>query len=437
MHILILSYYFPPMGGVGVQRALKFVKYLPQFGITTTVIAAEDANYTSDPKLLDQLPQDCEVVRLHHTPLLTRFTSSLRVRGHLKKSSGQEAQTTKPTLTHNTKWRDNILRYYNSLQFPDDKVAWGKKAFESAVRIHASKPFDLILSTSPPVTSHFVGARLKQQLGIPWFSDFRDLWTENEFYNLPLWRKWLDKFTERKLLAQVDGVVTVTDGFAKTLRQIVPTAIPVEVIYNGYDEEDFASFLPLDKGTERFLLLYAGTLYGRRSPLPFLKGLHYLLEREPVIGERLCVRFVGNIGSRFEPMLIDFERRYPGVIERRPFVAHSQIPALLASADALLMILGGDNAGAVLPAKIFEYLKMKRPILFIGPADCESSLLIRRTGHGISCEEHSPEQIADGLKSILEGSFHLGIDDGVIEQFERSRLTGRLAEFLHNVSGIK
>lgn len=432
MHILVLSYYFPPMGGVGVQRALKFVKYLPQYGITTTVIAAEDANYTSDPKLLEQIPPQCEVVRLHHAPLLTRLTSRLRVKAHNHSTSCNETQA-KPELTHSTKWRDNILRYYNALQMPDDKVGWGDQAFKSAVRSHAKRPYDLIISTSPPVTSHFVGARLKQRLGVPWVADFRDLWTGNESYNLPAWRKWLDMFAERKLLAQADGVVTVTDGFAEKLRQIAPASMPVRVIYNGYDEEDFSSIVPLDKGTGRFLLLYAGTLYGKRSPQPFLKGLNYLLEREPVIAERLCVRFVGNIGSRFEPMLIDFERRYPGVIERHPFVAHNQIPAMLASADALLMILGGDSAGAVLPAKAFEYLRMKRPILFIGPADSESSMLIQRTGRGISCDECSPEKIADGLKRIIDRSFHLGVDDSVVEQFERRRLTAGLAEFLQQV----
>lgn len=442
MRILFLSYYFPPMGGVGVQRALKFVKFLPNFDIYPTVISAEDAHYTSDPNLLKQIPDNYDIIRIRHSTLLNRLTKILRhhrksyeTPKHIEKIN--HSLPTSDTISNRTVWRDRILRLYASLQFPDDKNAWGRAAYRTALKCYRDNPYDLILSTSPPVISHFIAAKLKRRLNIPWIADYRDLWSDNESYDMPKWRSWADRTIERHLLSQADGIVTVTHGFAESLRKMTPERIPIKVIHNGYDEDDFSELGDLKENTHRFLLLYTGSLYGKRSPIPFLHGMTLFLENHPEFADKLCVRFVGNIGGRFDEPLRAFSDRYPGIIERYPFVPHKEIPQMLCSADALLMILGGENANGVLPAKVFEYMRAHRPILFIGPSNSESSRLIEQSGHGLVSDQHSPTMIAKQLQTIVSSDFRLSAGEDTTKRFERRYLTRKLAQFIEDIHNDK
>jgi glycosyltransferase involved in cell wall biosynthesis len=434
MRILLITYYFPPLGGAGVQRTLKFVKYLSEFGITPIVISAKEPGYPIDESLLCEVQHEIEVHRLHHTPLLTRATRIARTLLGTKKSFNEVL--IQSTSTVKSKWRDRMLRAYTMGQFPDDKTGWGRQAYAKGKSILNRGNIDLILSSSPPITAHVVAARLKHRFGIPWVADFRDLWTGNPSYDVPSWRNWIDRKLERKLLANADGVTAVTREMVKLLEQDMLAESQAIFLPNGYDEADFAGLVLTPTNKDRFVMLYTGSLYGHQSPEGILNSVRTLLQLRPDFADKLCLRFIGNIGSRFEPVFATFERDFPGIVERNAYVPHKEIPAALVNADALLLLIGGGNsARGVLTGKVFEYLRAGRPILLLGPKDGEAERIVEDSGWGVVHEENDIENIADTLEQWLAGTLPQGLSaqNTIVKQFERRALTGQLAQFLRQI----
>ena len=438
MKILLLAYYFPPLGGAGVQRALKFAKYLPEHGITPVVIAADEPGYVTDASLLAELPQEIEVHRIRHSPLLARaarLAGALRG-GQRPADAAVSATRGATTAAASSKWRDRLLGVYATLQFPDDKSGWGRRASALVEQSLQRGDIDLILSTSPPVTTHFVAAKLKRRYGVPWLADFRDLWTGNPAYNAPTWRRWLDRRDERRLLAQADGVTGVTEDMAAQLGHDLAAGRQAIFLPNGYDEADFAGGTAARRSDGRFVLLYAGTLYGHQSPQSILAGARHLLQRQPELASRLRLRFIGSIGSRFEPLFTAFESDFPAVVERLAYLPHAEIPASLMAADALLLLIGGGgSARGVLTGKLFEYLRACRPVLLLGPPDGEAARILEGSGHGVAVEEDDVEGAAEIMAKWLAGEVPRDASscDARVTRFERRSLTGQLAAIIRQV----
>lgn len=437
MKILLLAYYFPPLGGAGVQRALKFAKYLPEFGITPVVISADEPGYTTDDSLLADLPDEIEVHRICHTPLLTRVMNLVRLLRSGRPSRRVDPQT-KPVTGGASAylWRDRLLRGYAMLQFPDDKRGWARRAYAQAAELLSRGDIDMIVSTAPPMSAHFFAARLKRRFGVPWVADYRDLWTGNPFYDAPAWRRWMDLRAERQLLTQADGAIGVTQEMVTLLGRDLTAGREIIFLPNGYDEADFSGIAPTAQNDGRFVLLYTGSMYGHRSPAGILAAARLLLKRQPEFAGRLCLRFIGSIGSRFETLFSAFETEFPGVVERLAYVPHQEVPAALTNADALLLVVGGgSSARGELTGKVFEYLRAGRPVLLLGPRDGEAARMIEETGHGVVMDEGDEEGTAALLSEWLSGNLPSDIlpHDPCVIRFERRALTGRLAEFLRHV----
>jgi len=445
MNVLQIAYYFPPMGGAGVQRALKFSKYLPEFGVTPVVLAAHDPDYVSDASLAAEVPAGLAVHRVPHRALLQRLVQWRRRRAAQGRPGAEQAVSATAAHAAASSWRDALLRGYAALQFPDDKAGWARRAIDDGRRILREQRIDLIFSSSPPVSAHALGARLSRESGIPWVADYRDLWTEISSQGAPAWRCALDRRTESTWLRQAAGVVTVSPSWQRMLAQRVSSSCPVAFIPNGYDEADFAALRPAAAAGDPadFVLVHTGTFYGPRDPGGLLDGVALYLKQAARPTRRLRVRLVGNMGARFDARLRQFDALFPGVVERVPYLPHRDALAELVRADALLLVVGGwqGAAGAgLLPGKIFEYLRAGKPMLLLGDERGDAAELVRRHAGSWVVDEAQPMAIAQALRAMVEtaprissGLQRAGSLDEIREdvaQFERRELARQLAVFL-------
>lgn len=419
------------MGGAGVQRALKFSKYFPEFDIQPVVLAAHEPGYVVDATLVDELPPGLLVERIEHTPLLTRLRQRLEpVRDkHAAPSIGSAGTS----MGWKRSLRDFALRSYASSQFPDDKVGWSERAFTRACELVRDEKIDLILATAPPYSALALAARVAAATERPWVADYRDLWTENPNYVSAAWRRWFDLRAESAWLANVSGVVAVTPEMHRVLRARVPQACAMAMIPNGYDEADFLAAVHEQKSEVRYRIVYTGSFYGHQSPEGFLLAIELLFAQDPVTAQRLQVRFVGAIGGRFAASLDAFDARWPGVLERTGFVAHAKSVSELMSADLLLLVIGGgEKARGVLTGKLFEYLRARKPVLLLGPENGDAANLLRLYAIGAIAPADDPSAIAVQLKRFLSGEIDTSAPAKESpECFERRALTGQLAGFLH------
>lgn len=435
MKILMVAYYYPPMGGAGVQRVLKFSKYLPEFGVQSVVLAASDPDYVTDRSLADEIPAGVEIHRVEHRPLLQRI---LAWRARAKRPSASAAGGPTSAASRSPlrgAMRDALLGAYEAVQFPDDKAAWARRAFSQGRRILREQPIDLIFSSAPPASAHALAARLSREASIPWVADFRDLWTDNPGYAAPNWRRALDRRTESAWLQQAAGIVTVTPSWRRMLAQRVPADHRVAFIPNGYDEADFdvPAAAHGDKGI--FRLVHTGTFYGPRDPGTLLDGVSAYLANAAATARQLRVRLIGNMGARFEKRLAQFDELHPGVVERVPYLPHRQALAEMMAADALLLVVGGAQGEATsgwLPGKIFEYLRAAKPVLLLGDEEGDAAELVRRDARAWVVDPANAQRIAQALEAMLAApsSARDGIVGDGVYRFERRELSRQLAEFL-------
>lgn len=437
MKILQISYYYPPMGGAGVQRALKFSKYLPEFGIQPIVLAAENADYVTDSSLLKEISKDLCVERVQHRPFLGKFIKLLSGKFKRVNSLDSNVAASKREVAFkksHQRWRDIVLSIYTSLQIPDDKSVWARKAFKPACDLIYSEKIDLIFVTVPSYSALGLAAKVSAKTGCPWVADYRDLWVNNPDYSAPFWRKPIDQWLERKWLKKAKGLVAVTPSMQRSLREVVRPECPVVLIPNGYDEADFVGKLRIRKEDNVFRIVHVGTFYGKRSPDIILQGVSRYLEKYDTSQKKIKIRFVGNVGSRFSKSIQIFDNKWPNVLENQGFVQHDEAVAEILAADLLLLVIGGGKeARGVLTGKIFEYIRAERPILLIGPCDGDAAALLREHA---SCTVVSPDDsdgIVTALSHLVEGRelpFRPSSANSAF--FERRALTGELADFLRS-----
>jgi hypothetical protein len=434
MKLLLVSHHFPPMGGAGVQRALKFVRYLGDFGVQPVVLAGDDCGYLQDPSLLDELPPGLQVLRVPHRTLLQRALAR-----RPSPSAAAAPAATRGGAGLSPAWRDALLGTWAALQWPDERGGWARAAWAPACRLLRDAGIELVMSTAPPVAAHALARRLARRAGLPWVADWRDLWADNPGSTAPAWRRALDRRVEAHWLRDAAGVVAVTPAWQRRYAQQLGDRCPVAWIPNGYDEADFAHLPTAPVPSDGALrLVHTGSFYGPRDPAPLLDALGRVLRNRPVGARPLKLRLVGAIGSRFEAALADFDLRHPGVVERRPYVPHAEALAEMVAADALLLVVGaGDGRQAevvagTLPGKLFEYLRAGRPLLLLGDPSGDAAQLLRRHGRGWIADETRPDRIADALVALCDGQAPFVPIHADVSRFERRRLAGELAAFLRD-----
>lgn len=411
--VLLVSYFFPPLGGGGMLRALKLAKYLPAAGWEPEVLTADDPRYhLRDEAALGEV--DCPV---HRAPA-RRYPSAARL---LRVGGGSTV-----VKAAGSGWRGGLRTYLARLgNLPDQQVRWSRAARSLGLKLARQGRYSVVWTTSPPVSAHLVGLTLKRELGLKWVADLRDSWTLGPFFDPATpFHRLLHRRLERIVVESADALVCATPRMGELYRRFYPdSAEKITVITNGYDEADFIGLdgLPSHPGT---VVGHAGTFYGARRPDAFLAALETVADERPEAGLRFLE--IGTSGLEAEDALGRFARRRPELITRRGNLPHRRTLEELACCRLLLVVVGNQpGAQTVLTGKLFEYLRLGRPILACCPSG-DAADLVRSLGAGPTADPDDAGRIAGALRLLLDDPPEPP-DRGRVEAYERSRLAAETA----------
>ncbi|MEL6614308.1 MAG: glycosyltransferase [Bacteroidota bacterium] len=393
--LLLITYYFPPSGGAGVQRTLKYTKYLRAHGVEPVVLTVEEGAYPSlDPTLAADIPEGVEVLR-------TKALDPFGVYGALTGKSRKDAVAVGSVSDADSLAKKAGLWARANVFLPDARVGWVPFAARAARARIARGDVDAVLTSGPPHSVHLVGLHLRHQLrslGLRWIADFRDPWTGITFYDeLPMTplAKTLDAKLERRVLRSADRVVTVSPTWARDLDEaggLRPGT--VEVIQNGYDPADFEGVRETVR-ENAFEVAHVGSLYGPRDPESLWRAIADLRARGEV--RRLRIRLVGRVDAAVEASL-DCHGLLP-IVDRTPVVPHSEAVRAMARAGLLVLSIEDVRKDAgILTGKLYEYLASTRPVLALGPVGADADRLLRETSGGTLVARGDAEGAADVLK---------------------------------------
>jgi hypothetical protein len=389
-----------------VQRSLKFVKYLPQFGWNPTVVTTGDRRYpVADESLLDEIAGDVRVIRTHEWRFVRTVVHYLQVACEVL----------------GLRW------LYSAVAWPDDAVAWGPPTLARVLReIRRERP-DALLTTSAPFTAHFVGMIASAVTGVPWVADFRDEWSTNPHVRAQGGLvAWCSRQAEQLFVRRASRVVVVADYF-----EMAPMATNRRVtITNGVDPDDVPEPTAAPMGSDVFRLAYVGTLYGQRDAAPVVRALSRLALRGEIDSSRFELRIVGNVWSE--------TGEWPVQTTTTGYVAHARAVKEMAAAGALLLYV---PPGSLAPGgKLFEYLVSGRPILAVAPRDNLAARLVGQWNAGATAAPDDEAEIEKAIRDLYArwkaGALDVAPDvrERTLARFGRPRLAGQLAEVLDAVS---
>jgi glycosyltransferase involved in cell wall biosynthesis len=417
--VLIIAYYWPPNAGVGVYRWLKFAKYLPQFGWQPVVYTPENPELQAvDEALQRDIPSEAEVIK---APITEPYSWYKRFTG---KKQNERLQTAFLREEAGPTWKENAANWVRSNFFiPDARVWWVKPSVKRLEHYLKEHPVDVIVTTGSPHSLHLIGRELKCRTGIPWLADFRDPWTNVDYYGQLKLTKWADRKQrelESAVLTEADQVLTVSWHWAEELK--VLGAKHVEVITNGYDPDDLPT--PPEAVDERWSLVHVGSITATRDVPELWQAIAERVRDDAEFRERFVLRFVGGLDhsvlrSLEAAGLMDHVERI-GQVSHAEALCHMQCARVL-----LLPVNDTPNAMGFLPAKVFEYLGVHRPILCVAPLDAD----IRKVLGEVHCVVDRGATMA--MREVVYGLFKqdvLSLEPGL--QFERKELTGQLAGLL-------
>lgn len=394
------------MGGGGVQRTLKFVKYLPGFGWEPIVLSVNDKTYWArDETLLEEIPQGTFIKRISPLSLWPAYF----LLGKL----------TSKNFAH--KVLDHVF-------IPDNKILWAHAAALSALGIIRKEKVSLIYSTSPPHSTHIGAAIIKKITGLPWVCDFRDPWT-GDFLFKPQsrWARKIHRTMENSVLCQSDRILCISE----TVRRKYIEEFGIEekrliTIYNGFDQVDFDNPHP-DKGDkkEKTIITHSGSLYGTHFSKNFYMAFSIAIKKYPSLFKDIHLRFIGVMDMKIKNTI---ERLLGGNVSFIGYVGHLEAVKTIIESDINLIALPyGENYG--IPGKVFEYLAAKRPILAVVPPG-ETADIVRSARAGVVISDDDPKKLSDKLyRAIIElkARKDFSPDMEVINRFKRESLTEKLA----------
>ena len=418
-NVLVVVYYFPPMGGSGVQRPLKFVKYLRSFGWNPIVLCPEPGAYhTFDDSLQKELLSlDIEVHRvMANTPFHRTGQSPKKV-----KVPGTLAK---------------ILRWFSTFFFiPDNKKSWIEPGFEKGVKLIEEHAIDAIFASAPPYSNLMLARQLKDHTGLPVLMDLRDDWVESHLIKYPTaWHKKRMEQLEIDTLTRANALLTVNEEIAKSLNKRVLKE--VEVIGHGFDPEDFeVGREPASGSQDKLSFLYSGSFYDDSRPDSFLKAMAELITEKPELKSKIDLQFQGGLNAEhwklineldLAPMVTDFG-----------YADHDFAVNNLLAADVLWLIVGQQkNPEIISLGKTSEYFATKKPILGLVPEGSAKNMLNEYGKSFIA----APYDIYEIKKQLLEivncyqnGSWPRHSEE-VVNAYNRKSLTAKLAAMLDEIS---
>ncbi len=422
--VLIITYYWPPAGGPGVQRWLKFVKYLRDFDIEPVVYVPENPHYPlQDISLLQETPEG--IVVLKQPIKEPYFLANLFSKKKTKQISSGIIAAKKQSVIEKL-----LLWVRGNLFIPDARVLWVKPSVAFLFKFMADEKINLVITSGPPHSLHLIGLKLQKQIGVKWVADFRDPWTSIGYHDkLKLSKRSQKKHEqlEAAVLEAADQII-VTSPTTKTQFEIL-TDTPIEVITNGFDVA-ISEEKSLDK---KFTISHIGSLLTERNPLILWKVLSELISENKSFAEDFQLHLAGVVSDEVLQSISSFGLQEN--LKNLGYLTHSDAIALQRKSQVLLIVeIDSLINRAIIPGKLFEYMAANRPILALGPkgSDMEDIIENTQTGQflGYANETELKKTIVSWYHSYKDGS--LTLQSGGVEQYHRKQLTGRLAEILKN-----
>ena len=438
--VLVITYYWPPTGGSGVQRWVKFAKYLPSEGWEPVIYTPENPERTSyDETLLADVSPSLEIVR---RPIMEPYNLYRRLLGKgastdlktLTAKAASDGDVVTPISSGRKSLKQRLSLWIRANVFvPDPRVTWLRPSVRFLKKYLKEHPVDVIVTTGPPQSMHLIGERLHKDLGIPWVADFRDPWTKMYYLkHLPLtkrsWRRLHEM--EERVAREASAVLTVTPMVRDYFKGL--TSRPVPMITNGYDAEDFAGKAPEPDGN--FNLVHTGLFAADGNPLVLWKVLGEMAASEPEFKEKLRLRLSGKVDREVLEAISD--AGLSDNVADLGYCDHKKAVAEQRAASVLLLPLRNDpEYRVILPGKLFEYLAARRPILGIGQEDGAMALVLKETGAGIIADWNNEKAVRDSLEAAWRAFKDGRIEEcgGDVARFERRALTSELAGLLNGL----
>lgn len=417
--VLIITYYWPPSGGAGVQRWLKFSKYLPEFGwepIILTVDPEFAAYPVKDNSLIKDIPSS---LRLITTPATDYFR--IYKKDKSKIPAAGFANDTEGTF------KAKILRFIRGNFFiPDPRRGWNKYSFKKACELIETENIKNVITTSPPHSTQLIGLKIKKKYpGIKWIADLRDPWTDIYYYKQfypTMISKWLDSAFEKSVLKNADKIITVGPSL-KNLFSLKAKGVEnkTTVITNGFDEDDFSVIAPSSPAI--FTISYIGTL----SDAYPIEGFLDALKRFEKNKQSFKLRFIGTVASKQKDH-ISSNIGEPST-EFISYVDHSAAISYMAAASVLLLIIPDHRSNrSIITGKLFEYIAAGKPIVCLGPVDGDAAAILRKAGHDSIFTYTDTVGISDYLSALTSGKPI--IEKLSAKEFSRYELTKQLVSLL-------
>lgn len=417
MKALIITYYWPPAGGSGVQRWLYFVKYLRDFGIEPVLFIPENAAYPIlDKELLDEVPKNLEIHRVNILEPM-RFLSK------------KNKKTTAGFLPEKKSWKNNWLTYIRANYFiPDARKFWINPVSRKVLKYLDNNRVDWIITTGPPHSVHLIGKEVKEQSPIKWLADFRDPWTSIDyFHHLPLTKQNLQKHKslEKQVLENADIVTVVSEQMKQEFEAYNAHTYCITNGFDGAVNERKPSY---DDG---FQITHMGSVNADRNPKVLWQALQELIVENVALRKAIKINLTGHIADE---VLLDIEGHHlTDYCHIRSYIPHQEVMEILHESHLLLLLINQvPNAKGIVTGKVFEYLQVKRPILALAPTDGDLTKIIDKTQSGKVVEFNDKERLK---RTILEyfDDFqrnNMSINSHNIEIYHRKNLTAKLVDLL-------
>lgn len=419
--VIVAAYYFPPMGLSGVQRTLKFVKYMKKYDWEPTVITAGNVAYFAHDKTLMGEVEKAGI-------------RVIRIGGKEPNSILSKYKTIKPPREFIRKF---LSRISQTFFIPDNKISWSKKALQKIKELLRREEFDAIYVTAPPFSAFFRLRKLSKEFDIPVMVDYRDLWYESYFAFYPTFlHKVIHKKMEYLSLKNAEKVIVtnrkIKEKLIKTYKFL--TFNDVVIIPHGFDPEDFKDIQPVSDSKDKMVITYSGIFIEYNTPRFFLKAFKKLIHERPDIASAIQLDFVGYVGKENEKLIrkLNIEE----YVKLHGYVNHSESVKKIMSSDILWLMIGRKrNIDAILPGKLLEYVGSGKPILGCVP-DGVAKIYLKEYGASFITEPDNIDEIKNNLIKIFElyRKNELPVPkEEVIQKYRRDALTEDLVKQMQSI----
>ena len=420
--VLIITYYWPPSGGSGVQRWLKFSKYLRDFNIEPVIYTIDNPSYPiKDTSLESEIPLGLEVLK---QPIFEP-NSFLSIFGNNKKKESAGFLNPNPTLL------GRFFQYVRANYFiPDARKFWIKPSVKFLSNYLKNNEIEVVITTGPPHSMHIIGLALRDKFKIKWISDFRDPWTEIDYFQqLPLTKKANKKHhqLEQEVLEKSDMVIVVGETMKK---KFLKHNHNIEVLTNGFDSYENSLTIELDSN---FSITHVGLMNADRNPTILWEVLYEISSENIDFKNNLRIKFIGKID---DTVIQDIQVFNPKNIVRIPYLDHEEVRKYQASSQVLLLSINHvPSAKGIITGKIFEYLQAKRPILGIGPEDGDAAAILKKTNAGNIVGFNNKVELKAAVLKLYKDfkEEKLFVKSINIEQFHRKNITRQLAQVIKKI----